>query len=129
MRASWEYPFAVAGVNLTYMLEEVFDLRDKRVGSLIHDRLPGSAAGRSFLSLLAGSSSVFESVSTADSTDCMQTCLPGKSGATCALPGAPAACSILTATSIKQYSICLFSCTCLQRALMRCEILPPRRWS
>ncbi|BDA43952.1 probable engulfment and cell motility protein 3 [Coccomyxa sp. Obi] len=61
-RASWEYPFAVAGVNLTYMLEEVFDLRDKRVGSLIHDRLPGSAAGRSFLSLLAGSSSVFESV-------------------------------------------------------------------
>lgn len=57
----------MAGVNLTYMLEEVFDLRDKRVGSLIHDRLPGSAAGRSFLSLLAGSSSVFESVSTADS--------------------------------------------------------------
>jgi hypothetical protein len=62
-RSDWEYPFAVAGVNLTYMLEEVFDLRDKRVGSLIDDRLPGSPAGRGFLCLLAGSSTVFETVS------------------------------------------------------------------
>ncbi|KAK9916118.1 hypothetical protein WJX75_008858 [Coccomyxa subellipsoidea] len=61
-RSDWEYPFAVAGVNLTYMLEEVFDLRDKRVGSLIDDRLPGSPAGRGFLCLLAGSSTVFETV-------------------------------------------------------------------
>lgn len=53
----------MAGVNLTYMLEEVVDLRDKRVGSLIRDRLPCSAAGRGFLSLLFGSSCAFESVS------------------------------------------------------------------
>ena len=62
-RSSWEYPFAVAGINMTYMLEEVADLRDKRVGSLIDDRLPNSAAGRGFLSLLAVSSTVFETVS------------------------------------------------------------------
>ncbi len=54
----------MAGVNLTYTLEEVVDLRDKRVGSLIHDRLPGTPAGRGFLSLLGGSSQVFETVST-----------------------------------------------------------------
>jgi hypothetical protein len=62
VRASWEYPFAVAGINLTYMLEEVLELRDRRVGSLILDRLPGAAPGRGFLSLLAESSSAFEEV-------------------------------------------------------------------
>lgn len=62
VRASWEYPFAVAGINLTYMLEEVLELRDKRVGSLILDRLPNAAPGRGFLALLAESSTAFEEV-------------------------------------------------------------------
>ena len=111
-------------MNLTYMLEEVFDLRDKRVGSLIHDRLPGSAAGRSFLSLLAGSSSVFESVSTAEeeqeeggfasfqpskahsyALSTLQHALLEIISVTGALHSAPLVCSMLAATSIKDYGI------------------------
>ena len=61
-RADWEYPFAVAGINLTFMLQEVVDLRDRRVGSLVTDRLPASAPGQAFLGLLQQAQDAFEQV-------------------------------------------------------------------
>jgi len=35
MRAAWEYPFAVAGVNISFMLVQMLDLQSgkKQVGS------------------------------------------------------------------------------------------------
>lgn len=61
-RSDWEYPFAVAGINLTFMLQEVVDLRDRRVGTLVTDRLPASAPGQAFLDLLQQAPDVFEQV-------------------------------------------------------------------
>lgn len=52
-RSEWEYPFAAAGVNLTYMISEVLDLRDS-------ERLPATPAGRAFLPLLSDSDTAFE---------------------------------------------------------------------
>jgi len=56
-RAEWEYPFAVAGVNLTFMLGDLLDLR-KAEGEP-----PVTAAGRAFVALLADHSDAFELVS------------------------------------------------------------------
>ena len=61
-RADWEYPFAVAGINLTFMLQEVVDLRDRRVGTLVTERLPASAPGQAFLALLQQAQDAFEQV-------------------------------------------------------------------
>ena len=61
-RSDWEYPFAVAGINLTFMLQEVVGLRDRRVGTLVTDRLPASAPGQAFLELLAQMPNAFEQV-------------------------------------------------------------------
>ena len=61
-RSDWEYPFAVAGINLTFMLQEVVGLRDRRVGSLVADRLPASAPGQAFLALLPQTPHAFEQV-------------------------------------------------------------------
>lgn len=52
-RADWEYPFAVAGLNITYMLSELLDLKDT-------SRLPKSKAGRGFLPLLRMTDVAFE---------------------------------------------------------------------
>ncbi|KAK3234249.1 hypothetical protein CYMTET_55488 [Cymbomonas tetramitiformis] len=41
-RADMEYPFAVAGVNITYMLTQLLDLRDP-------SKAPGTAVGKAFL--------------------------------------------------------------------------------
>jgi len=49
-RSAWEYPFAAAGVNLTFTLLELLDLRHAA-------RSPNSAAGRAFLRLLPDGSS------------------------------------------------------------------------
>lgn len=54
-RSEWEYPFAVAGVNITFMLVELLDLRDSV-------RPPSSAAGGAFLELLSDSRHAFEEV-------------------------------------------------------------------
>jgi len=43
-RATWEYPFAVAGVNITFMLIQMLDLRSKK---------PGTSMGAIFLKMLA----------------------------------------------------------------------------
>ena len=56
-RAEWEYPFAVAGVNPTFMLGDMLDLR-KAEGEA-----PITAAGRAFVALLADHSDAFELVS------------------------------------------------------------------
>jgi hypothetical protein len=56
-RAEWEYPFAVAGVNLTFMLGDLLDLRKKE------GEPPVTAAGRAFVVLLADHSDAFELVS------------------------------------------------------------------
>ncbi|CAK0779165.1 hypothetical protein CVIRNUC_004709 [Coccomyxa viridis] len=61
-RSEWEYPFAVAGINLTFMLQEVVGLRDRRVGTLVTDRLPASAPGQAFLQLLPQTAHAFEQV-------------------------------------------------------------------
>lgn len=82
-RSDWEYPFAVAGITLTFMLQEVVGLRDRRVGTLVDDRLPASASGRAFLELLAQTSHAFEQVGCplcleavdACSTICLLSCL------------------------------------------------------
>ena len=73
-RSDWEYPFAVAGINLTFMLQEVVGLRDRRVGVLLAARLPASAPGRAFLELLAQTSHAFEQVG------CPLLPVPGVSG-------------------------------------------------
>eukprot|EP00252_Welwitschia_mirabilis_P001962 TRINITY_DN11926_c0_g1_i3.p1 TRINITY_DN11926_c0_g1~~TRINITY_DN11926_c0_g1_i3.p1 ORF type:complete len:153 (+),score=33.49 TRINITY_DN11926_c0_g1_i3:670-1128(+) len=43
-RAVWEYPFAVAGVNLTFMLIQMLDLRSEK---------PSTVTGAVFLKMLA----------------------------------------------------------------------------
>lgn len=55
-RAQSEYPFAVAGVNLTFMLADVLELRRK------DGELPAKAAGRAFVGLLEDHSDAFELV-------------------------------------------------------------------
>ena len=73
-RSDWEYPFAVAGINLTFMLQEVVGLRDRRVGTLVADCLPASAPGQAFLQLLAQTPHAFEQV------DCPLLPVPGDGG-------------------------------------------------
>ena len=73
-RSDWEYPFAVAGINLTFMLQEVVGLRDRRVGTLVTDRLPASAPGQAFLQLLPQTAHAFEQV------DCPLLPVPGVGG-------------------------------------------------
>lgn len=60
-RSDWEYPFAVAGINLTVMLEEVIGLRDSRTAALLPDpQTSRTAAGRGFLQQLSVSECAFE---------------------------------------------------------------------
>jgi hypothetical protein len=40
VRAQWEYPFAVAGLNLTFMLGELLELHGSK------GKLPATPAGR-----------------------------------------------------------------------------------
>ena len=69
VRVEWEYPFAVAGVNLTFMLEEIVGLRDARTAAmLIQPATSRTAAGQGFLKLLAQSSNVFEEVCVCETT-------------------------------------------------------------
>lgn len=44
-RAEWEYPFAVGGLNVTFMLIQLLDLRAP---------IPNSLAGRRFVGFLEG---------------------------------------------------------------------------
>ena len=55
-RSEWEYPFAAAGVNITFMLEELLDLRSSP------DSPPSTAAGRAFIPLLSTNADAFELV-------------------------------------------------------------------
>ena len=64
-RSDWEYPFAVAGINLTFMLQEVVGLRDRRVGTLVADRAPATAPRQAFLQLLPQTPHAFEQVNCA----------------------------------------------------------------
>lgn len=50
-RATWEYPFAVAGVNLTFMLIQMLDLRSAK---------PSSWSGLNFLRILAEEETAFD---------------------------------------------------------------------
>eukprot|EP00250_Pteridium_aquilinum_P035443 c9424_g1_i1 orf=253-1158(-) len=50
-RATWEYPFAVAGVNLTFMLIQMLDLRSGK---------PSSWSGLTFLKMLAEEEAAFD---------------------------------------------------------------------
>lgn len=59
-RSDWEYPFAVAGVNLTFTLEELLELR-RRDGSVVLST-PEGAAGRAFLALLEDDKEAFDKV-------------------------------------------------------------------
>eukprot|EP00803_Ostreobium_quekettii_P004452 evm.model.scf_599.3 EVM.evm.TU.scf_599.3 scf_599:15611-20872(+) len=54
-RSDWEYPFAVAGVNVTFTLTESLDLRKE-------PQPPSSSSGRGFLKLLDTSENAFEEV-------------------------------------------------------------------
>ncbi|KAK9805095.1 hypothetical protein WJX73_005931 [Symbiochloris irregularis] len=59
-RAEWEYPFAVAGINLTFMLEEVVGLRDARTAAILtQPATTRTSAGCGFLHLLGQSSNAF----------------------------------------------------------------------
>lgn len=53
-RSEWEYPFAVAGLNITFMLEELLGLRN------LKDDIPATPAGRAFTHYLAESDHAFE---------------------------------------------------------------------
>ncbi|KAE8673780.1 ELMO/CED-12 family protein isoform 3 [Hibiscus syriacus] len=50
-RSEWEYPFAVAGVNISFMLLQMLDLESEK---------PSSGAGRRFLELLAEDEMAFD---------------------------------------------------------------------
>ncbi|CAL9095462.1 unnamed protein product [Musa textilis] len=52
-RAEWEYPFAVAGVNVSFMLIQMLDLQSD---------LPSSKAGVSFLGLLGNDEKAFDNL-------------------------------------------------------------------
>lgn len=63
-RSAWEYPFAVAGLNIVFKLLEVIGLR-AAPGSTTHTQLQGvlkGAAGRGFVALLSQESHAFEEV-------------------------------------------------------------------
>lgn len=55
-RSEWEYPFAAAGVNITFMLEEMLDLRSSG------EVAPNTAAGRAFMPLLSVNTDAFDLV-------------------------------------------------------------------
>ncbi|EFJ52460.1 engulfment and motility protein [Volvox carteri f. nagariensis] len=57
-RAEWEYPFAVAGLNITFMLSELLELHTAQGTS--SDAGPHTAAGRGFVALLEQSDVAFE---------------------------------------------------------------------
>ncbi|KAK9843813.1 hypothetical protein WJX81_007341 [Elliptochloris bilobata] len=69
-RSEWEYPFAVAGVNLTFALEELLELRGRRAGGAaaavagvpVPAGAPRGAAARGFVGLLQSSDTAFEEV-------------------------------------------------------------------
>eukprot|EP00271_Cylindrocystis_brebissonii_P006719 TRINITY_DN194_c0_g1_i1.p1 TRINITY_DN194_c0_g1~~TRINITY_DN194_c0_g1_i1.p1 ORF type:complete len:325 (-),score=62.30 TRINITY_DN194_c0_g1_i1:1124-2098(-) len=50
-RAEWEYPFAVAGLNITFMLIQILDLRSD---------IPDTLAGRRFIRLLGEDDAAFD---------------------------------------------------------------------
>eukprot|EP01018_Ginkgo_biloba_P033437 Gb_00177 [translate_table: standard] len=50
-RATWEYPFAVAGINVSFMLIQMLDLRSAK---------PSSISGVSFLKILAEDEMAFD---------------------------------------------------------------------
>jgi hypothetical protein len=50
-RATWEYPFAVAGINISFMLIQMLDLRSAK---------PSSLAGKQFLKILAEDEMAFD---------------------------------------------------------------------
>jgi len=50
-RSMWEYPFAIAGVNITFMLIQMLDLRSAK---------PSTIAGVVFLKMLAGDEWAFD---------------------------------------------------------------------
>ncbi|KAF3322602.1 ELMO domain-containing protein A [Carex littledalei] len=52
MRAEWEYPFAVAGINISFMLIQMLDLQSTG--------MPSSQAGTRFLELLAEDENAFD---------------------------------------------------------------------
>jgi ELMO domain-containing protein len=54
-RAEWEYPFAVAGLNITFMLVDLLDLQGRGPP-------PQTAAGQSFMALLERDAYAFEEV-------------------------------------------------------------------
>ncbi|KAK9684166.1 hypothetical protein RND81_10G190900 [Saponaria officinalis] len=52
-RAEWEYPFAVAGINISFMLAQMLDLQSGK---------PSSTAGVRFLELLAVEEMAFDNL-------------------------------------------------------------------
>lgn len=63
-RAAWEYPFAVAGLNLTFMLSDVLELHapqpSSRQPAASSAGVPRTAAARGFLALLTEDPNAFE---------------------------------------------------------------------
>ncbi|KAI4386614.1 hypothetical protein MLD38_004532 [Melastoma candidum] len=53
LRAAWEYPFAVAGINISFMLAQMLDLQTGK---------PSSLAGVKFLELLGGDDTAFDNL-------------------------------------------------------------------
>lgn len=53
VRSEWEYPFAVAGVNVTFELIQMFQLRDI-------EKLPSTSYFKGFLNLLDRNENTFE---------------------------------------------------------------------
>ncbi|KAL0453333.1 UNVERIFIED_CONTAM: ELMO domain-containing protein A [Sesamum latifolium] len=53
VRSEWEYPFAVAGINVSFMLVQMLDL---------HSGMPSTMAGRHFLKLLNDDETAFDNL-------------------------------------------------------------------
>ena len=61
-RSEWEYPFAVAGINLTFMLEALLGFRDSVTSVLIPTASPHTPAGTGFALLMDTSPNLIEEV-------------------------------------------------------------------
>lgn len=61
-RSSWEYPFGAAGMNVTWTLVELLQLKPQDAGDDAGGAAASTAEGRGFIGLLSAEAAAFEEV-------------------------------------------------------------------